>query len=137
MKQWRIALVFLVLAALVVGLALTISAFKKQRSPSFGAPRGQNDAIYVLAGRIKTIAGSAIALEPLGPAAYPVYFALASSRTTYNLSDYSRPNAAGLPSISLIGLADLKIGDKVSIKSATNIAGLQKFEAAEISVAKY
>jgi len=58
------------------------------------------------------------------------------SGTEYSLVDYTKPLPSGDPSVSKISFSDLKIGDRITVKSNENVKTAERFVGKEVRKVK-
>ena len=164
MKTKNIVLVIVVIALLALVLTLGLSLGKKQAVKESGAEKEETieklkslvdlacpkppSEIKTFSGTIKGIYGATIDLEIIDPEDYlphtdgtpqrkEVRFANVSSATTFTFNDYTTPDGRENPTITTIELSDLKIGDKISVRSDQNIRDAEKFDVTRVELVKY
>lgn len=102
--------------------------------------------IKALNGTIKGIVGARISLEISDPNDYlphtdgsaakkEVRSANVLSNTTYSLIDNSKLDKDGNLTVTKISLADLKAGDKITVRSNVNIKDLKSFDVITVEKA--
>ena len=101
------------------------------------------EEIFSLSGEIKELVGGTIIFEINDPGDYLPHadgtprdkqIRRASMRigTEYSLVDYTKPLLSGDPTVSKISFSDLKIGNRITVKSGENIKTAERFVAVEV-----
>ena len=101
------------------------------------------EQIFTLSGEIKELVGGTIVFEINDPSDYlphadgtprnkQIRRADMRSGTAYFLVDYTKPTPSGDPSVSSISFSDLKIGNRITVKSAENVKTTERFVASEV-----
>ncbi len=106
------------------------------------------EVMHAIGGIVKNIYGATIDLEVIDPDDYlphldgspqarELRFASVSDATEIAVVDYTNPQPDGSPTITPIGLSDLKPGDEVKVISSENIRDAQKFDVTRVEVIRY